>query len=537
LLYEARVVWKDKSVRWVRVEGKVLYDDDGKACRVLGIILDTTEQRNAKENQQKLISLVDNSVDLVCILDLDGVNSYMNEAGCILLGYTDENEVAQIPISQLQAQNHFDLFESEIIPTVITEGKWSGTMMVRHLQTGEVFPVYNNCFRIDDPVSGMPISIGAVMRDMRPELAVKQALEDSEQLLRNITDATPIALWMSDEDGAFTYINKTWLDWSGQNYVENLGDGWQNVVIEKDRERVIAKLENALLSKISYEAEFRIHHSDGTVHWCIANGQPQYRNDGSFSGYIGACVDISEQKALQQQKDDFIGIASHELKTPVTSIKGYAQILEKMLLKKGDDKEAMMMGRMDNQIKRLTSLINDLLDVTKINSGKLQFNYLAFEFNDMVKEMTEDLQRTTENHTLQEELGEPAVVYGDKERIGQVITNLISNAIKYSPDSQKIVIRTSTKDNEVILSVEDYGIGIPADKLEKVFEQFYRVSGDMQHTFPGLGLGLYISSEIIKRVNGRIWVTSREGEGSVFCIALPVLNENYHEETKKNTDS
>jgi signal transduction histidine kinase len=103
-----------------------------------------------------------------------------------------------------------------------------------------------------------------------------------------------------------------------------------------------------------------------------------------------------------------------------------------------------------------------------------------------------------------------------------VITNLVTNAIKYSPGADKIIIHASTKNNEVVLCVEDYGIGIPADKLENVFEQFYRVSGDMQHTFPGLGLGLYISSEIIKREGGRIWVNSAEGKGSTFCFALPL---------------
>jgi hypothetical protein len=271
-----------------------------------------------------------------------------------------------------------------------------------------------------------------------------------------------------------------------------------------------------------YEIEFRLNHSDGNVHWCVASGQPQYRSDGIFSGYIGACIDITAQKHLQKQKDDFIGIASHELKTPVTSLKAYTQVLEKMLYKKGDTKEAAMIGRMDGQINRLTNLIGDLLDVTKINSGKLQFNDNEFDFISMVKEIIEDIQRTTDKFTLIEKYNDNAIVYGDKERIGQVISNLISNAIKYSPDKNEILIHTFLKDNEIKLCVQDFGIGIPQDKLEKVFEQFYRVIGDMQHTFPGLGLGLYISSEIIKRGGGRIWVNSREGEGSTFCFALPI---------------
>ncbi len=180
---------------------------------------------------------------------------------------------------------------------------------------------------------------------------------------------------------------------------------------------------------------------------------------------------------------------------------------------------------MDGQINRLTSLIGDLLDVTKINSGKLQFNDREFEFIPMVRELIEDLQRTTDKHTLVEKHEGDGVVFGDKERIGQVISNLITNAVKYSPNSEKIIIHTSLKDNEITLCVTDFGIGISQDKLDKVFEQFYRVSGNMQHTFPGLGLGLYISSEIIKREGGRIWVNSSEGKGSTFCFALPLVRE------------
>ena len=271
-----------------------------------------------------------------------------------------------------------------------------------------------------------------------------------------------------------------------------------------------------------FEVEFRIVHVDGTIHWCVATGKPQYNKKGDFRGYIGACVDITEQKHLQQQKDDFIGIASHELKTPVTSIKAYTQILERRLLKKGEEEEANMIRKMDVQINRLTSLIGDLLDVTKINSGKLQFNDRNFDFNELVKEVIEDLQRTTTQHQLLEDLQDVGVVFGDKERLGQVITNLISNAIKYSPNADQIIIHTQITDDEVSVCVEDFGIGISDDNLDKVFEQFYRVSGDLQHTFPGLGLGLYISAEIIKREHGRIWVNSVHGKGSSFCFALPI---------------
>ncbi|MBC7422317.1 MAG: HAMP domain-containing histidine kinase, partial [Ferruginibacter sp.] len=227
----------------------------------------------------------------------------------------------------------------------------------------------------------------------------------------------------------------------------------------------------------------------------------------------------------QQQKDDFLGIASHELKTPVTTIKAYSHLLQEILLQKGDIKEASLVTKMGTQVNRLTNLIADLLDVTKINAGKLQLNNTRFEFNTLVKDIVEDIQNTVPKINIQKDFNQTGIVYVDKERIVQVITNLITNAIKYSPGTNKIIVHTSVKNKEIILSVQDFGVGIPASHQLKVFEKFYRVSGDMQHTFPGLGLGLYISSEIIKRVGGRIWVNSVEGEGATFCFALPVLDD------------
>lgn len=522
LMYEARVNWKNKSVHWVRVEGKVIYTPENEPIRILGTLLDITEQRQAKEQQRKLITLVDNSVDLMSIVNLQGTITYVNEAGKSLIGFRNDYEAENIPISKLHTIEDFEMVTNEVLPAVTNKGIWSGTMNIRHFHSEEVFPVFANFIRIDDPVSGEIIALGAVMRDLRPEMAAKQALAESEKLLRTITTAAPTGLWMSDEKGLMTYNNQTWIDWTGSSLEENLGTGWLRAVHPEDRQKVEEKFMSILSDQNFYEVEFRLNHSDGNVHWCIASGQPQYRSDEIFSGYIGACIDITDQKHLQQQKDDFIGIASHELKTPVTSIKAYTQVLEKMLHKKGDTKEAAMIGRMDGQINRLTNLIGDLLDVTKINSGKLQFNDNEFDFNSMVKELIEDIQRTTDKYTLIEKYNDSAIVYGDKERIGQVISNLISNAIKYSPNKDEILIHIFLKDNEITLCVQDFGIGISQDKLEKVFEQFYRVSGDMQHTFPGLGLGLYISSEIIKRGGGRIWVNSREGEGSTFCFALPI---------------
>ena len=271
-----------------------------------------------------------------------------------------------------------------------------------------------------------------------------------------------------------------------------------------------------------YEA--KVLHPDGTEHWVQADGKVYYDEQQNPTRLLGTLQDITEQKNIQQQKDNFIAMASHELKTPVTSIKIYTQLVADMLSTKGDTEEAHMLDRMNIQIDRLTNLISDLLNITRINSGKLVFHKSPYDFNQLISEMIEELQRTTTTHRIVLSLGQPVSVLVDKDRIGQVVTNLISNALKYSPWSKEINVSTTVASGEVIFSVQDFGIGIEKQSQEKVFEQFYRVNNDQHQSFPGLGLGLYISSEIIKREGGRIWVESVEGEGSRFYFSLPCAN-------------
>lgn len=229
-----------------------------------------------------------------------------------------------------------------------------------------------------------------------------------------------------------------------------------------------------------------------------------------------------------KSKDEFIGIASHELKTPITSVKAYAQILEARFRKSKDAKSMEIVHKMGVQLGKLTSLIEDLLDVTKIESGQLEFTGTCFDFNELVTEMVSEIELTTEKHKIVKKLERTRIVCGDRDRIGQVLTNFLTNAIKYSPilgnntksKRGKIIVKTIFAEGKVTLCVQDFGIGLSKKDQERIFERFYRASGSNQETYPGLGLGLYISAEIIKRQNGKIWVESKKGIGSRFCFSL-----------------
>jgi len=380
-----------------------------------------------------------------------------------------------------------------------------------------------------------------ILQDISEERASRSALIDAEERARLAADAVDLGTYdMNLLTGVMTTSDRFDAIFGFENKVARAKI--VGAIHPEDLHiRINAHRRSVETGRLFYEV--RAVWPNAEIHWVRVEGKIYYNDSIRPVRIIGTVLDISdrkfaeeallranrkleialeEQKKLQRQKDDFIGIASHELKTPVTSIKAYTQVLAKILIQKGDVREAAMMRKMDAQLNRLTSLIGDLLDVTKMNSGRLQFNDAYFDFSDMLNFVIEDVQRTTDRHTIIQNFENIGSVFADQERIGQVLTNLISNAIKYSPAASEILVSCKQVNNEVLVCVEDHGIGIPEDKLDKVFEQFYRVSGNMQHTFPGLGLGLYISSEIIKREGGRLWVDSIEGQGSTFCFTLPL---------------
>ncbi len=235
---------------------------------------------------------------------------------------------------------------------------------------------------------------------------------------------------------------------------------------------------------------------------------------------ISFVLDITERKKLEQRKDEFLGIASHELKTPLTSIKGYVQILERIIQEMGDDKARVLVSKTNTYIDKLNSLIVDLLDVSKIQAGKLQFNLERFDFSQLVKESVQAIQPTTQ-HKVTLKSSVKAEITGDRHRIEQVLSNLLTNAIKYSPMGREVIVTMSKDDSYVQIDIQDFGIGIEEQYQRKLFQRFYRVEASAKQ-FSGLGIGLYISSEIITRHGGRIWLESAPGVGSTFHFTLPL---------------
>jgi two-component system CheB/CheR fusion protein len=350
----------------------------------------------------------------------------------------------------------------------------------------------------------------------------------SSDYFRDVADQSPFMIWKVNAQALCTYVNKPWCDFTGLSFEESLNTGWQKAFHPDEVEQQYEKFKNCFEQRIPYQSKFRIRTSEGSYRWVLAQSNPLKKKE---KGYIGSLTDITEQEAAQEalellmdRKDEFISMASHELKTPVTSLKILAQILQMRLEKEGNIAASDMLIKMDRQINKLTRLISDLLDATKANAGQLHMQYdkESFDFNELVKEISDEMQRTTKTHIIEQHLSDTKIITGDKNRIGQVLTNLITNAIKYSADTSRIIISTTHDGNNIKCCVQDFGIGIPASEQQKLFTRFFRVTNAETSTYPGLGLGLYISNEIIKRHSGSIEYKSEEGKGSTFCFSLPI---------------
>lgn len=268
--------------------------------------------------------------------------------------------------------------------------------------------------------------------------------------------------------------------------------------------------------------ELRIRTVKGDIRWISVKGIILFDKDKNPVQSNGIVSDITERKKQEQHKDEFISIVSHELKTPITSVKAYTQILQREFEKEQHTHIAGMFGKMQMQVDKLTDIIYDLLDVSRIEAGKLQYNFAEYSFNKLLDEQVEDLRITEPSLSISIEKNGPDKLIGDPERTGQVLTNLISNAIKYSPYSKKINIETSAGNGSLICCVQDFGVGIPGEMQSRIFEKFFRIENKDHSTVSGLGMGLYITSEIIKRQNGRIWFESTINRGSTFYFELPL---------------
>lgn len=346
------------------------------------------------------------------------------------------------------------------------------------------------------------------------------ARKKNSENLRLILESLPQITSASSADGNNIFFNKFFFEYSGIPKEEANINGWNSILHPSEVESVLSHWERCRETGEDFYRLIQLRRkSDGMYRWHLAHLRALKNEKNEIVQWIGSATDIHEQKIREQKKDEFISIASHEMKTPLTTAKAYMQLLEASL-DEADEKARLYISKASRSVEKLTEFVSELLDVNKIQYGKLNFAPSRFDFNDMISEAIEAVHYDTGRHVIIREgyLGEPAE--GDRERLQQVVINFLSNAIKYSPDSTEVLISYTASEDEIRLSVKDTGIGIDPMYHKKIFERYFRVEEQEIH-FQGLGIGLFISAEIIKKHNGRIWVESEPGRGSTFNFIIP----------------
>jgi len=357
--------------------------------------------------------------------------------------------------------------------------------------------------------------------DIDEQKRTEEALRQSQERIRALIDSNIIGITCNEgEEGVLVEANEAFLHMTGYTQEDMRSKALNRVKITPPEhasffQRAIQEV-NARGQHAPLETE--VICKDGSRLPVLVGSvifQKRPRQTISFM------LDNSARKELEQRKDAFISMASHELKTPLTALKLQTQLVQKRLERQSLPEAATALSRMDGPVKQLERLIGELLDVSKIQAGRLEYLQEAVDLEALLQEITETMQQTNPSHTLVVRGTVGTSLLGDPDRLGQVFTNLLSNAIKYSPDAETVEMDLSASEETVTIRVRDHGIGIPREQRDKIFERFYRATGPRQRAIPGLGMGLYIVAQIIKRHGGTITVDSAVGKGSTFTVILP----------------
>lgn len=384
---------------------------------------------------------------------------------------------------------------------------------------------------------GNPLELTGTVIDITHDINARERLNQQEAEFRTMANTIPQLAWMADPDGHIFWYNQRWYDYTGTDLAEMEGWGWKKVHHPDHIDRVVKKVAAFWAGDWKqnevWEDTFPLRGADGSYRWFLSRQHPIKDEKGNVIRWFGTNTDVTEQMSLQEElrdavraRDEFLSIASHELKTPLTSLKLQAQLHQRAIGKNdrtayAPERVDKMMHQTDKQVSRLTRLVDDMLDVSRIRSGRLKIQRERFDLCGLVEETTERMktQFTDSSYDVPEVVRcEQAVGDWDRLRLDQVITNLLTNAIRYG-DRKPIKVFVRSDANNVTLTVQDNGIGIADDAKEKIFERFERAIN--ANEVSGLGLGLFITKQIVLAHGGTIGVKSRVGQGSSFIVELP----------------
>jgi PAS domain S-box-containing protein len=515
-----------KKQTQVRAKGKASFKNK-IAFRFTGTLEDITDQaagaKQLKETVERYHNLIHSSPFAIGILfGEDLIISVANRAIIEIWGKGWEimGKAYFTALPELAEQGYKEVF-AQVFKTGIPFNAVETPVDI--LQDGKMqLKYYNFLLFPQKDINGRIDGVGIIATEVTSQALLNKQIKEREKRFRILADSMPHLIWTTDQSGNLNYYNEAFYDYCRMSMEQLNKEGWTQLIHPDDREENIKKWTHSVTTGQDFSDEYRFLKHDQEYRWQLSRATALRDDEGNITMWVGSSTDIHDLKELEKQKDFFISMASHELKTPITSIKGYAQILQRKYEKSEDAFLQNSLRIISKQTLNLNNLVADLLDISKIRSGSLNLNKENFEITDLINEVIKEIENINPDYHISASL-KTALVQADRERIGQVLINFLTNAIKYAPGSKEIRLVSKIENRYIIVSVEDFGIGINEKDQGRIFERFYRVEGKNEKTFPGFGIGLYIVSEIIKKHNGNIWVKSKLGQGSVFYFSLPII--------------
>ena len=496
-------------------------------------------EKRVKEYKNILNTTINSLQDGVIRVDSNGIIIFANKSIAGILGTTSESLVG-LPIESVYKTRRELMVDQLITSFEKDKEKYlneSIKLKVLDLENGHCLPIEEEQYETYDE-RGKTNGKVFLVRDLTERIKTNTEIMASRNFYMTILEDFPAMIWKMNEQGEYTYFNKTWLDFKGKGIDEELYQGWKKDIHHNDIDKFESEFANAVVKKSKLEAEFRMKDCMGAFRWILCIASPLYNYENKFQGYIGVNFDISKRKSMELEllhskdkaemasraKSEFISNISHELRTPMNGIIGLIDIIMDMELDRDIKK---YMSLMNNSAFDLLKKINNLIDIAKLDIGKGDFFTEEFSLETLVANTCEkynpDLKQKGIELICDVTDNVPQKVIGPKERLRQVLENLIENSMKFT-NSGYIKVRLElvkiSQENagNFILSVEDTGIGIKDEKLSLIFDRFTQGDWSLTKKYEGAGMGLSIVKQIIEKMSGDIRVESKVNEGTKFII-------------------